>query len=248
MPRKYRITDTGFYHVINRGVERRVVFLEEEDYDSFIEILKFISNTYKITIHAYCLMNNHYHLLLETTQTNISQAIKYLNANYASYFNKKYKRSGHLWQGRFFSNYLFDEEHFWIVAKYIERNPIKANIVTKIEHYKYQSLFQYIHNQKHYELIKNSNICRMTIKEYLSFIDSDLSQDYLQKVYSEPKKIKDKNNSIIILTKRIEKFFEQDRDINRTQNANGAFTYGYSKAEIARFLGLTSSAVSKLLR
>jgi len=55
MPRKYRITEIGFYHVINRGVERRVVFFEEEDFDAFLDILKFVANSYGITIHAYCL-------------------------------------------------------------------------------------------------------------------------------------------------------------------------------------------------
>ena len=110
MPRKYRMTEVGFYHVVNRGVERRNIFYEEEDFDVFLDILKYASKTYKLTIHAYCIMSNYYHLLIETTQTNISSAIRYLNASYSNYFNKKHKRYGHLWQSRFFSNYLFDDE------------------------------------------------------------------------------------------------------------------------------------------
>ncbi len=82
-------------------------------------------------------MTNHYHILLETKEENISQVIKFLNSFYSIYFNKKYKRSGHLWQGRFPSYYLYNEAHFWIMAKYIERNPIKAKIVNDINNYKY---------------------------------------------------------------------------------------------------------------
>ena len=79
MPRKYRITEVGFYHIISRGVERRLVFLDEDDFDMFLEVLKFVSKSYGITIHSYCLMSNHYHLLIETTQTNISKiGVRYL--------------------------------------------------------------------------------------------------------------------------------------------------------------------------
>lgn len=248
MPRALRIKEPGIYHVVNRGVERRVVFYQEEDFDKFLSLLDFVSKTYSITVHAFCLMNNHYHVLIETNKENISDAIKYLNSNYAAYFNKKHKRSGHLWQSRFFSSLLFDDEHFWIVAKYIERNPVKANVVKQLEDYRYQSLFQYLYNQKHISLLKKSKIKEMSSKEYYDFLNSELNEEYFEKVYTSPKKVKNKLGQEILMTKRLEKFFEQDRDINRTQNANDAFTYGYSKAEIARFLGLTSSTVSKLLK
>ena len=86
-------------------------------------------------------MTNHYHIVLETKEINILDAIKYLNVTYSKYFNLKYKRVGHLWQGRFMSYYLYDDAHFWIVAKYCERNPLKTNMVNDVSHYKYQSFF-----------------------------------------------------------------------------------------------------------
>ncbi|WP_458699913.1 transposase [Sulfurospirillum sp. 1307] len=248
MPRRYRITSPGYYHIINRGVERRKIFFDVEDFESFLDILLFVSKRYKITVHSYCLMNNHYHLLLETTETNISQAIRYLNANYASYFNKKYKRNGHLWQSRFFSNYLFDEEHFWIVTKYIERNPIKANIIKKIEDYKYQSLFQYIHKQKYFSLIEKSKILSMKIKDYYSYLNTDISEEYINKVYTEPKYVIKESGGVEILDIRIEKFFENDRDINRLKNIKKAYEYGYTKAEIANFLNISRTMISKYLK
>ena len=245
MPRALRIKDIGMYHVINRGVERRVVFYEEEDFDKFLEILSFVSKTYVLHVHAFCLMNNHYHILLETTQENISDALKYLNSNYSVYFNKKHKRFGHLWQSRFYSSLLFDDEHFWIVAKYIERNPLKANVVKKLEHYKYQSLFQYLYSSKHLSLLDTSKIKAMTKEEYYSFLNSDLAEENFEKVYTTPKVIISEGGERQILGKRIESFFEFDKDINRAENIQKAYDYGYSQAEIANFLNLSPSAVSK---
>lgn len=246
MPRPLRITEPGYYHVINRGVERRIVFQDEEDYDIFIKIIKDITKEYKIKLHAYCLMNNHYHLLIQTTKTNISDALRYLNSTYSFLFNKKYHRSGHLWQGRFFSNYLYDDEHFWIIAKYIERNPIKANIVKDVKHYKYQSLFQYLYNYKHFDMLQDSKILQMSKDDYLGFINSEMSEEYLQKVYTEPKKIV-RDDDIVILTKRLEDFFENDRDINRIKNIKKAYDYGYSKSDIANFLNMSRSTISRYL-
>ena len=247
MPRRERITEPGFYHVINRGVERRNVFLEPDDYSQFLSILKDVFLLYKISLHAYCLMTNHYHLLIETKEKNISDAMRKLNSSYSIYFNKKYKRSGHLWQGRFASYYLYDDVHFWYVAKYIERNPIKANMVKQIEHYKYQSFFQWKYKLEHFELIKDSTILDMTLNEYEDFINSEIQEEILEKIYISPKFIK-KDGDMKILYKRLETFFHDDADINRNDNINKAYKYGYTKAEISDFLNLSFNTVKNVLR
>jgi REP element-mobilizing transposase RayT len=108
MPRKPRLTHPGYYHVLSRGVERRQVFLEKEDFHYFLTLLAHIKDQFSITVHAFCLMDNHYHVLVQTYRENISEAMQYLNANYSARFNRKYKRSGHLWQGRYKSYLLFD--------------------------------------------------------------------------------------------------------------------------------------------
>jgi len=143
---------------------------------------------------------------------------------------------------------LLDEEHFWIVAKYIEQNPIKAKMVTNIEDYKYQSLYQYLYKQKYLEVLENSKIFEMEVKDYYSFVNSSMSDEYLQKVYTEPSITKDINKNIVILDKRIDKFFEEDRDINRIENIKKAYNYGYSKADIARYLNLSSTIISRYLK
>ena len=246
MPRKLRITEIGFYHVINRGVAKRAIFLQPEDYDKFLNLLEQIKKDENITIHSYCLMTNHYHLLIETHKENISTAIQYLNSNYSIYFNRKYRRSGHLWQGRFHSYYLYDDTHFWIVAKYIERNPIVANMVKELSHYKYQSFFQWKYKSKNYKLLENSMIFDMTLKEYEEFIGSEMVTDILNQVYTSPKFIK-KDGKSKILYKRLKTFFEEDKDINRNENIKKAYDYGYSQVEISNFMNLSTKTISKII-
>ena len=101
MPRKERIQEPGQYHIINRGVERRSIYLESEDYEYFLDLVLNITKANKIIMHAFCLMTNHYHILIETKEHNLSKSIPFINDKYAKYFNKKYIRVGHLWQGRY---------------------------------------------------------------------------------------------------------------------------------------------------
>lgn len=247
MPRKERINEPGFYHIVCRGVERRNVFLDGDDFDKFLSILsgEFIAHT--VTLHAFCLMTNHYHLLIETKERNISDAMKRVNSLYSIYFNKRHNRTGHLWQGRFASFFLYDDAHFWIVAKYIERNPIKAHMVKAIDHYKYQSFFQRKYNLEHLEIIKDSKIFDMTLDEYGEFISSDIDTEILAKIYMTPKHTV-KDGKIKILNKRIESFFEDDRDVNRNTNIKQAYLYGYTKTEIADFLRLSTKTIDGVIK
>ncbi|HHD78291.1 MAG TPA: hypothetical protein ENK98_01425, partial [Epsilonproteobacteria bacterium] len=109
MARRPRIELAGYYHIINRGIDKMNIFRHKDDYEYFEELMCFQMKSYGITLHNYCLMSNHYHLLIETSTDNLSKFMRQLNMSYAIYFNKKYKRVGHLWQGRFKSWYLTDE-------------------------------------------------------------------------------------------------------------------------------------------
>jgi len=241
MPRKERYQEAGYYHIINRGVERRAIYLEPEDYEFFLDLLLKFTKEYEIIIHAFCLMTNHYHLLLETKQANLSKAIQSVNDKYAKYFNKKYKRSGHLWQGRYKSYPLFDDAHFWIVAKYIERNPIKANMVNDIALYRFQSFFQWKYKHTYFTLLDNSMIFDMTYDEYADYVSSEI-------VYKSPKLITKEGGKFKVLSERLETFFEQDRDISRNENIKKACDYGYTKSEIASFLNVSHTAISKVIK
>jgi len=97
MPSKLRVDFAGYHHVINRGVNRCDVFYHSNDKDMFLQIINKTAEIHKVILHTYVLMDNHYHLLIETQEENLSSFMRIVNANYAQYFNRKYKRSGHLW-------------------------------------------------------------------------------------------------------------------------------------------------------
>ncbi|PHS58163.1 MAG: hypothetical protein COB17_03995 [Sulfurimonas sp.] len=247
MARKARLTEPGIYHIINRGVARRDIYLEAQDYEYFLDLMLKLTQDYEITIHTFCLMTNHYHLLIETKQHNLSKVIQFLNDKYAKYFNKKYTRTGHLFQGRYKSYPLFDDAHFWIVVKYIERNPIKASMVQEVELYKYQSYFQWKYKSDYYKLLKSSMIFDMTLNEYSEYVCCDMDIDAIDTVYDSPKLMIIDGN-IKVLTKRLKTFFEQDIDIKRNKNVKLAYEYGYTKTEIANFLNLSFNTVSHILK
>jgi REP element-mobilizing transposase RayT len=144
MARRMRIEDAGFHHIINRGVNRWIIFNSKADKDKFLEIVCEVSDHYDFTIHGYVLMSNHYHLLLENTRENLSHGMRQINSAYAKYYNKKYKRSGHFWQGRFKSWYVFDENYLFVLFKYLEFNPVDAKITKKVGAYRYTLLHDII--------------------------------------------------------------------------------------------------------
>ena len=247
MPRKQRLVEPGIYHIINRGVAKKNIYYEPSDYDFFLDLMTKLAQSYEITIHSFCLMTNHYHLLIETKQHNLSKAIQFLNDKYAKYFNKKYTRIGHLWQGRYKSYPLYDDAHFWVVVKYIERNPVKAFMVDAVASYKYQSFYQWKYKSTYYELLNDSMIFDMTFNEYNEYINSEMDIDAIDIVYDSPKVIII-DEKIKVLKKRLVTFFEQDRDVNRNINIQLAFEYGYTKTEIANFLDLSFNTISVIVK
>jgi REP element-mobilizing transposase RayT len=145
MARPARIQYEGaFYHVMNRGNMRAEIFVDHEDRNNFYEILGNIEQKYGINIYVFVLMNNHYHLLLETPFSNLSQAMQSLNSNYALYFNGRRNRPGHLFQGRF-KAMLVEKEHYLLeLSRYIYLNPVRAGLVKNPKRYKWCSLPIYL--------------------------------------------------------------------------------------------------------
>ncbi len=137
MARKPRINQIGFYHVINRGVEKRDIYLDDEDRQRFLKIIDESAELFDFNIHSYCLMTNHYHLLIETCKENLSKIMKQINSRYSIYFNRKIKRVGPLWQGRFKSWFIYNEKYLTALIKYIELNPVKAQITQKAGEYRW---------------------------------------------------------------------------------------------------------------
>jgi len=115
------------------------VFREESDYQRYLELLRTYSRRYALAIAGYCLMTNHVHVVGEPRrEDSIAKTFKYCHGVYATEFNKKYRKSGHLWQARPFSCVL-DEAHAWAALRYVERNPVRAGMVPRAENYRWPS-------------------------------------------------------------------------------------------------------------
>jgi len=127
MARPLRIAYPGaFYHVTSRGNEQKDVFKSQRDREKFLDYLATATERYGAVIHVYCLMSNHYHLLLETPAGNLSQIMRHINGAYTTYFNIKRKRSGHLFQGRFKAILVEADEYATELSRFIHLNPIRA--------------------------------------------------------------------------------------------------------------------------
>jgi REP element-mobilizing transposase RayT len=144
MARPLRIEYPGaFYHVISRGNARQKIFLSEDDKKRFLSFLETGVEPFGYRIHAYCLMDNHYHLLMETPNANLSKILHRLNSGYTTYFSRKHKRTGHLLQGRARA-LLVDKDAYGLeLSRYIHLNPVKALVVERPETYRWSSCVYY---------------------------------------------------------------------------------------------------------
>jgi len=145
MPRRERIkSTTGIYHIMLRGINRQVIFEDREDNEKFLDILMECKTISGYTIFAYCLMNNHVHLLMKEGTEELQTIFKRIGGRYVYWYNGKYSRNGHLFQDRYMSEAVETEEYIYTVIRYIHQNPVKAGIVENAEDYPYSSYGEYI--------------------------------------------------------------------------------------------------------
>ena len=130
MARPLRIEyDGALYHVTSRGNERKAIFRDDTDRELFLATLFRVTERFHWLCHAYCLMNNHYHLVIETPDGNLSKGMRQLNGVYTQAFNRRHHRVGHLFQGRFKGILVQKESHFLEVCRYVVLNPVRAKAV-----------------------------------------------------------------------------------------------------------------------
>jgi len=140
MSRPLRIEFPGaFYHVTSRGNARKKIFLNDIDRESFVETLAWVVERFGWVCHAYCLMDNHFHLLIETPKPNLSMGMRQLNGVYTQRFNRRHKRVGHLFQGRFKSILVEQDSYLLELCRYIVLNPVRANMVASLDEYPWSS-------------------------------------------------------------------------------------------------------------
>ena len=145
MARPLRIQYPGaYYHVTSRGNERKDIFKSRRDREKFLDYLQSATQRYGAVIHCYCLMSNHYHLLLETPEGNLSQIMQHINGSYTTYFNVKRKRAGHLFQGRYHAVLVEADAYALELSRYVHLNPVHAGIATRPEDHAWSSYAAYL--------------------------------------------------------------------------------------------------------
>lgn len=153
MPRKSRKTSgTGIYHVMLRGINRQNIFYDIDDYECFLELLRRQINPIdenhnylpsRCDVYAYCLMPNHVHLLIREKNNSLATAMKSIGVAYAWHYNKKYQHLGPVFQDRFRSEPVNDENYFVLLLRYIHQNPVKAGLVKEVGEYIWSSWREY---------------------------------------------------------------------------------------------------------
>ena len=183
MPRIARLKGINTtYHVIMRGNEKKNIFMHEKDKNRFIQTLIRMKEKYNHRVEAYCLMDNHVHLLINDNGNDISRIMKSTNVSYAHYFNKTYQRVGHLFQDRFLSEVVVNDRYLLAVSAYIHNNPVRAGIVKKPEDFPWSSMREYMGLQVN-NIVDKDRILRIcsfspteSLKTYYQYV-SKLEQD-----------------------------------------------------------------------
>ncbi len=190
MPRKPRffLSDVPV-HIVHRGHSRSPVFFEDADYTSYLYWLHKSSEKYKVSIHAFVLMTNHVHLLVTPQNgADVSLFMQYIGRRYVPYINQKYGMSGSIWEGRYKASLVQEDHYFLSVMRYIELNPVRANMVESPSHYRWSSfchnaglkVIKLIKRHQIYQGLANDDLER--VKAYLAFFKSELEDEAMKKI------------------------------------------------------------------
>ncbi len=196
MARPLRIEYAGaFYHITARGNERKDIFKSIKDRKQFLSCLSAAFERYQAIIHVYCLMGNHYHLLLETPAGNLSQIMRHINGAYTTYFNTKRRRAGHLFQGRYKAVVVEADVYAQELSRYIHLNPVRAGIVANPEEYPWSSYASYISAKNPPEWL-----CRDMILGYFGKKLKDAQRRYREFVEAEREDQEDPLREVVAST------------------------------------------------
>lgn len=240
---------SGFFHIMVQGINKSYIFQTKMQKEEYIKLMKECNKKFNIKIIAYCIMDNHTHILIYTENiTYLSNYMKSLNTSYGIYYNKTNNRIGFVFRNRFQSQYINDKNYLINCIKYIHMNPVKAGMELKEEKYKYSSYNEYFKNIKKcilnkeplIKLFENEKNILMRIKsanDEIEIMDIDREEEnfriavkeYLNKNNLDLEKIKNDKNKIIELTKYMK---------NKK----------YKQVQLAKILDINPKVLSKMLK
>ena len=171
MPRPKRVQYPGaFYHVFNRGINKKSVYFSPNHYVYFLKLLEDVWKKYNFSVHAYCLMKNHFHLLIEIHDECLSDIMRSLISQFATHLNKNLNADGSVFKDRFKSILIDSNQYLLNVMRYIHLNPIKAKICQQPKHYKWSSFNNY--------LLTDPKHCFLTTSLILNYFKTPNEFDY----------------------------------------------------------------------
>ena len=253
MPYKIRKRSmTRVYHVMLRGNDRQDIFYDNQDYMKFLKLIKITKEKYQCEIYEYCLMANHVHMIIFDCKDVLSKAIQSLAISYSLYFAKKYKKEGHLFQGRFLSKSVETRKYLFTLCRYIHQNPLKANIA-RTEEYKWSSYNEFLFDSK---IINPNPILSMfgqTKKEArknfiiyhnrkVNLINEEVEYEFAYRLTDE--QVKEKIQQILKI-ENVRVFHTYDKNTRNEKLKELKIIRGTSKAQIARVLGINKKIVER---
>jgi putative transposase len=279
MTRPLRIEYTGaVYHVTSRGNGRKPIFKDDEDRAELLNLLEGVNDRYHWLCHTYCFMDNHYHLIIETPDGNLSKGMRQLNGIYTMRFNKRHDSVGHVFQGRYKAILIQKESHLLEVCRYVVLNPVRAKAVKTPERWKWSSYRGTVGIEKPHTCLTIDWVLGQfgakrgeAEKKYRAFVRDGIDQqtiwsdvkgqsilgdedfvdrliDYVE-IYEEVKEIPKSQRYVNRPTlKEIFKDTEEKRLVRNRGIADAVERWGYSEREVADYLGLHYSTVSRLIK
>ena len=211
-PRNY--LKTSFFHVMSQGINKNFIFEDSIDIKFYIKNMYEIKDKYNVKIIAYCIMNNHVHMLLETAGVeNLSKYMHCLNTRFGQYYNKKYKRVGYVFRDRYKAEGIYSEKQLYNCVKYIYDNPVKAEICKKPEEYEFS-------NYKKIDFIDDEEYAFIDVEEDKEIICEKLVKEFLNKKKMKMEEVRENKAELKKLIKILKQYKIAFRTISKTININ----------------------------
>ena len=232
-----------------RGIDRQLIFEDSEDYIRFLDIVEECREVCNFQLYAYCLMGNHVHLLLKVQDEGLETIFKRIGGRYVYYYNVKYQRVGHLFQDRFKSEPVDNNEYFLTVLRYIHQNPVKAKLCSKVEEYPFSSFAEYLHESTFVDTEFALGIIDRS--EFVRFNNAPNSDTCLELVTPSRHAVTDAQAQVIIgkisHCKTVTEF--QSLEENKKERfIKKIYEKGVSVRQLSRLTGTTKGIVEKYLR
>ena len=250
-PRK--ISNTGIYHVMLRGINKQDIFFDSKDKYKFLKELKETKEKYQYELYAYCLMPNHVHLLICAKNETISKVMQSINVRYSVYFNLRYGRVGHLFQNRFLSKTVENQEYLMTLQRYIHQNPQKARIA-KTEEYKWSSYNEYLYGNgitdRNFILKMFDDYKWTAIDKFIQYNNCDYPIDKLQEYEFEFIKLLTDEDLIEIIKEKLNisnvtEIKKYNKEIRDRMIRDVLKIKGVTITQISKVLGITRKMIQR---